>query len=144
MAAGSIATGVVLGLVAFSRAADPPDVYKVTLELRIAGVGRNGCDVEIKPGHAGCSFRTRSQHLEGQSGWGKLDLKFDDVQSTSADRDCSFTITIHETGQADRTVHRGLRLAPSKPGQPAQVQKLTCLLNSPSMLARSDRTRRPQ
>jgi hypothetical protein len=148
MAAGSIAASLLLVGVGSARGVEKPTAaaptYKVKLELRIAGVGRQGCDVEIRPGHAGCSFRPVSKHINGKLGWGEWMLIFDDVQSQSADRDCAFSITIREPGHADRTVHRGLRLAPPKPDQPTPVQTLTCFLNSPSMLARTESERRPR
>jgi hypothetical protein len=144
MAARSIAVGVLLALVAPSRGAAPPDVRSVKLDLWVYGLGSGGCDVEIKPGHAGCRFQALSKHMGGAQGRGHLLLEFNDVQVRSVDRDCAFSITIREPGQADRTVHRGLRLSPSQPGQPPQVQTLPCYLNSPSMLARTDRARRRQ
>jgi hypothetical protein len=144
MAAGSIFASL-LGIVPLTVwAEDVTDVHKVKLELRIAGVGRNGCDIEIKPGHAGCKFQVIRHHLAGDRGWGQLQLVLDDVQTRSPDRDCAFAITIREPGQADRTVHRGLRLTPPKLGQTTPTDELTCYLSSPSMLARAEKTRRPR
>src|SRR5262249_39833947 len=77
MAAGSIVASL-LGIVPLTVwAEDVTDVHKVKLELRIAGVGRNGCDIEIKPGHAGCKFQVIRHHLAGDRGWGQLQLVLD-------------------------------------------------------------------
>lgn len=104
---------------------------KVELYLAIAGLGPQGCDVEIKPAHPGCKFRTVVQHV---SQGGKAKVAINDAQSRSADRDCTFAITIREPGHADRTVHRGLRLlATATP----TAQLLSCNLSSPSRLART-------
>jgi hypothetical protein len=132
-----------------ARAGDPPPtgtekpegpgagskLHTVKLELAIAGLrnGGPGCDVEIKPGHAGCKFRPITQHVS-PGGYATIVVK--DVQTRNADRDCTFAITIREPGQAERTVHRGLRLKP--PGAPSQV--LTCYLSSPSRIARNGST----
>ena len=38
----------------------------VSLNLVIAGLGREGCDIEVKPGNAGCKFR--SVYGQGKEG----------------------------------------------------------------------------
>jgi hypothetical protein len=109
----------------------------VKLELWIAGLGQKGCDVEIKPGHAGCKFRPQTRHIASS---GKSVFTFRDVEVRSADRDCGFAITVKEPGQATRTIHRGFRLAASKtePGANARAQAFTCYLSSPSRLSRAE------
>ena len=109
----------------------PGDSRRLKLELRIAGLTSQGCDVEIKPSHAGCAFRSLTKHVD-MKGW--LDVVLDDVQSRNADRDCTFAITIKETGQPVRTTHRVLQLKP--PGA-ANAQTMTVYLSSPSKLARA-------
>ena len=111
------------------RAAAEP-VHTVTLEVAIDGLGAKGCDVEVKPGHPACKFAPRAQHLNPRQ---SVKLVIDDVRSLSADRDCTFAITVREPGQADRTVRRGLRL--SNPGGPAQL--LPCLLSTPPRVAKA-------
>ena len=122
------------GVGAPSKAEAPPAAHKVSLRLNIAGLGRGGCDVDVKPAHAGCtvppSRPARRPRREGQ-----IDL--DDVRSTGADRDCSFAITIREPGHADKTVRRGFQLAAPVAGRPAVVQSFDCYLSSPSLLARN-------
>ncbi len=109
-----------------SPAATKPCTVK--LDLRIAGLRADGCDVEIKPGHPGCKFPAVTRHVK-MNGLESLLMK--DVRTLSADRDCTFAITIREPGQADRTVRRGLRLDPG-----GGSQTLTCNLSSPSKIAR--------
>lgn len=143
MAALAGVAGTIL-LFAAARGATAEDkivVKRVDLELRIAGLGRAGCDVEVKPGHPGCRFEKVTQHIDAD-GAGTVRIK--DLECRNADRDCSFTITVKEPGQVDNTVRRGFRLAVSEPGQPAPTPSFACFINSPSRLARAEaeRTRR--
>ena len=107
----------------------------VSLQLRIAGLGPKGCEVEIKPGHPGCKFKALKETV-GESGILNLVLK--DVQTVSADRDCTFAITIHEPGQADRTMFRGLRITATP--EKNKLPSLVCYLSSPSRLAKASET----
>jgi hypothetical protein len=93
-------------------ASSPPRAAK--LSLVIAGLGRDGCDVEIKPGNPSCKFRALNengkesrQHV-GSSGKATLDLR--DIELRGADRTCSIAITVHEPGQPSKTIYRGFRL----------------------------------
>jgi len=135
--------GTMLLLSACTRvhAEDRIVVKKVTLELRIAGLGREGCDVEIKPGHPGCRFEKVLQHVETR---GEESVVIKDLECRNADRDCSFVITVKEPGQLDSTVRRGFRLAAPDPDRPAQAPSFACFINSPSKVARAaaERTRR--
>ena len=108
--------------------ATPPQTIRV--DLSIAGLGPEGCDVEIKPAHAGTSFTAVTEHIKRRDN--VVYLK--DVATKSADRYCSFAITVREPGQAERTERRGMRLTatPTK-GKP---QTLQCYLNSPSRIAK--------
>ena len=117
-----------------SPATKPKDAaakpHTIKLDLKIAGLTTQGCDVEIKAAHAGCKFRSRNEHVDGN---GLLIVKLDDVEIVNADRDCTFAITIREAGHADRTWRRGLRINAT----PALAQTLPCYLSSPSKLARA-------
>ena len=135
MAALTLVAGIIGASGARSKAEAPPAAHKVSLRLNIAGLGRAGCDVDVKPAHAGCMFRPRVQHVKSD---GKVRIDLDDVRSTGADRDCSFAITIREPGHADKTVRRGVQLAAPVAGRPAPVQSLDCYLSSPSLLARNN------
>src|SRR5690349_2094905 len=103
----------------------------VELNLLIAGLGHDGCEVEIKPGNRGSRFQAQTQHI-GASG--KACFTFRDVEVRGADRSCSFAITVREPGQASRTIYRGFRLGSrATPGTAsAAAQSFTCYMNSPS------------
>lgn len=120
-----------------TKPSDPPvngKPHTVKLELRIAGLTVNGpgCDVEIKPGHPGCKFRTVQHHVDSR---GYATVVVPDAVSRNADRDCTFAITIREPGQPERTVRRGLRLQAENV---TSGQSLSCYLSSPSRIARNN------
>jgi hypothetical protein len=121
----------------------------VRLSIVIAGLGREGCDIEVKPGNASCRFRalkvsedgttvTKSQDgTQHVSPEGHANLELRDVELRGADRTCTVAITVREPGQDPKTVYRGYRLAarPEKgKGAAAGVTTPTfaCYLNSPS------------
>jgi hypothetical protein len=126
-------------------------IASVQLNLVIAGVGTEGCDVEVKPGNASCKFRpiygtgkrgeTR-QHI-GEDGRGGLELR--DVEMRGADRTIAVAITVREPNQSSKTFYRGFRL-PSKPEASAGAKapsapSFVCYLSSPSKLAKADLSR---
>ena len=106
----------------------------VELTLMIAGLGQDGCQVEIKPGNQSCRFQPQRLRVESQ---GKAKFVFRDIELRGADRNCTFAITVHEAGQASRTIYRGFRMASRPaPGPATQgAQSFTCYMNSPSKLA---------
>ncbi len=121
----------------------------VQLNLVIAGLGRAGCDVEIKPGNRSCRFRAvgengpAARHHVAPEGKAKLELR--DVELRGADRTCTVAITVYESGQGPKTVYRGFRL-PQRAGDgavsaSAPVPVFTCYLSSPSKLARGNDSR---
>jgi hypothetical protein len=117
------------------------EAYLVELNLMIAGLGRGGCDVEVKPGNRSCRFQPKSQHVASS---GKASFVFRDVEIRGADRNCSFRITVREPGQPPKTIYRGFRLATRGPARFSNQapQSFTCYVNSPSKLAGLDRTER--
>jgi hypothetical protein len=136
-----------------SRQAGSP-TSAIQLKLAIAGLGREGCNVEVKPGNASCRFRALNvtengevfkkgaegpQHISS-TGYGFMELR--DIELRGADKICTVAITVREPGQGARTVFRGFRLAAKgEGGAPAAAGKLpvfTCYLNSPSKIARLD------
>jgi hypothetical protein len=121
------------------RAAEPPPVkQKVKLSLRLDGLSAAGGEIEIKPGHAGCKFETLKFETKThpKSIDGKIDLDPIEVETVSANRDCSFTITLKEPGQEDKTVRRTIRIVPPVEGKPAKPQELTCYISSNSLKPR--------
>ena len=81
----------------------------------IAGLGRNGCDVEIKPGNASCKFRALNENgaesRQHVTSAGKATLDLLDIELRGADRTCSVAITVLEPGQPAKTIYRGFRLS---------------------------------
>jgi len=114
------------------NAEKPTQRSQVVLKLRILGLNREGCNVEIKPANTGSKFSTIRQHVPAQ---GVQDFHIKDVSTSSADRECSIAITIQEPGQRMRTVRRGLRLAAPESGT---ASVLECFIPSPSELARNE------
>ena len=139
MAAFTLAFATVLAFAGWNRdasAQEPAVVNKVWLALRVTGLGREGCEVEIKPGHPACDFKPITKKLESS---GQEDFKYIVVKSTSADHDCLFSITIREPGQPEKTVKRGFVLAtPKADGKPVPPQIFECWVRSPSLAAKDD------
>ena len=120
-----------------ARAADEGIANTVSLELKIAGLGPQGCEVEIKPGHPGCSFDGMPKRFTVKGGASNSIQKIEPIKvvarTTSADRDCMFAITIREPGKPPRTVRRGISLEAPTAGSPRPVRTLTCYLSTPSL-----------
>lgn len=117
-----------------------PVVNRIALELRIAGLSGQGGEVEIKPGHPACQFTPVVKKVK--TGEDQLKIPPFLAKTTSADRDCSFAITIKEPGQPPKLIRRGVRLA--LPGPDARVvptQSLTYYLTSPSLATRDTQDR---
>jgi hypothetical protein len=110
----------------------------VDLNLVIAGLGREGCDVEVKPADPGCRFRiVTPQHVAAT---GKATLKLHEVELRGADHTCTMAITVREPGQAPKTIYRGFRLA-SRPSA-SSAPSFTCYLSSRLAGVDVDRTRK--
>ncbi len=118
----------------------------VLLTLIIAGLGREGCDIEVKPGNASCKFRAVNEHgKEGNqhvSSAGKAKLELRDVELRGADRTCSVAITVRETGRPPKTIYRGFRLTSqansTKASPTAPPSSVVFYLRSPSKIVRAD------
>ena len=122
-----------------SRAADPaPIKQKVTLNLWLTGLAGQKAEVVVKPGHPACRFKpiTRAIDPNVAVAFGPID-----VETYSADGNCSFAITIKEPGHPDKTVRRNLQLTPSPPPAPGAKPEppltLTCYVSSRSVGVKS-------
>jgi hypothetical protein len=117
---------------AAENTSSPP--YEVELNVMIAGLGKDGCELDVRPGHRGCRFQPQTCRVGPQ---GRTALRFRDVELRGADRTCAFAITIREPGQEEKTFYRGFRLTPRIDSKNVEhnVQSLTCFLTSPSRLA---------
>jgi hypothetical protein len=139
-----------------AKPADKP-IKAVVLNLEIAGLSPEGCDVEVKPGNASCRFQAINMTRNGGklerakegaqhvSSVGHAVLELQNVELRGADRTCTVAITVRESGQAPKTVYRGFRL-PARPESGAslpasQVPSFTCYLSSPSKVANADQSR---
>lgn len=110
---------------------EPSVVNNVTIELQIDGLSKEGCIVEIAPGHPACKFKKVRYKVEEAP----VLLQPIKVTSLSLDRDCSFAITIKEPGMPEYTVRRGLRLAKSDSSKPETPEtRITCHLATPSQI----------
>ena len=97
----------------------------IQLNLVIAGLGTEGCDVEVKPANAGCKFRPSSgEHVASD---GQATIKLRDVELRGADKTCTMAITVREPGQPPQTIYRGFRPGSSKSGA---VPSFTCFVSS--------------
>ncbi len=108
--------------------AKPSDSHfdRVQLNLVVAGLGNDGCDVEVKPANPGCKFRVLSPQHIAQSGQAKMELT--DVEIRGADHTCTVAITIRESGQPAKTVYRGYRLT-NQPTTPSPISSSIPILN---------------
>ncbi len=121
----------------------------VQLQLFVAGLSPDGCDVEIKPGNPNCKFhltigkKTPQKIHVAADGRARLELR--DVEVTGADRTCTIAVTVHEPGQPPKTVHRGFRLNShaqfADPNHTAAIPSFNCYLSSPSKIARAEKSR---
>ncbi len=138
MAALAITAGLV-GAMTSRGDEEVPVENTVYLSLQISGLGPEGGTIEIKPGHKSCRFEPVEKTIERAplNTVIRLDPIKIAAQSTGADRDCSFEITIKEPGQPPKSFRRGLRLSPSKPDRPTPTQSLKCYLISPSLASKN-------
>ena len=98
---------------------------KIRLDLRIAGLGGEGCDVEVKPANPSCKFRpTKLKHVDSD-GYASIELR--DVELRSADKICALAIIVREPGQPPQTIYRPFRTTSTKPGA---IPNFTCFISS--------------
>ncbi|MEI7923200.1 MAG: hypothetical protein WCJ40_14935 [Planctomycetota bacterium] len=105
-------------------------VNDVVIELQVQGLSKEGCVVEIAPGHPGCKFKKVRYKVDTA----RVLLQPIEVTSLSADRDCSFAITIKEPGMPEQTIKRGMRLVKPAAGAVKPESKITCYLATPSQV----------
>ena len=135
LAAASAGSG---RLIATAEAGGPPPVkQKVVLQIRLDGITPgSGAQLVIKPGHRACKFAEVVYAFKGDPRI--QDIPPIDVESLSADRDCSFAITLKEPGQPDKVFRRSLQLAaPTDTAAAGKPQVLQCFLSSQAVAARA-------
>lgn len=123
-------------------------VNTVRLEIQISGLGAEGARVEIKPSHPGCKFEVVKKTIPRgtRSEVVKLDTISISASTSSADRDCSFEITILEPGRSAKTFRRGLQLSPPSAGVAAAPSRtLKCYLPATAIASKDDpKTKTPR
>ena len=118
---------------------------QVQLVLQISGLGPEGGEIEIKPGHSACKFEPVARKLQRVPAGSVAVTNPITIlaESQGADRDCSFAITIKEPGKPPRKYVRGLRLSPEVAGQSLPKQTLRCYLSTPAIATtENDETRK--
>jgi hypothetical protein len=119
------------------------------LDLAIAGLGSEGCDVQIKPGNASCKFspvyEKRGENHQFVPSDGYATVKLRDIELRGADRTITVAITIREKGQAAKTFYRGFRLEAKPDANDREAKSaaptFNCYLSSPSKIAKSEQSR---
>ena len=120
-----------VGFAAATASGDEPGIVNnVVIELQVQGLSKEGCVVEIAPGHPGCKFKKVRYKVDNA----RVLLQPIEVTSLSADRDCSFAITIKEPGMPEKTIKRGMRLIRPASGSATPESKITCYLATPSQV----------
>ena len=112
-------------------------MHCLELNLIIAGLGQEGCEIEVKPGNRGSRFQAQHKHVGAK---GEAHFLFKDIELRGADHNCTFAITLEEKKQASRTIYRGFRVVPRGAAAgttvATAVPSFTCYMNAPSKLAR--------
>jgi hypothetical protein len=117
-----------------TRPADPPPENRkapgsyyptIQIDLAVAGLGVEGCEVEIKPANRSCKFQSPSSQHVSPKGHVKINLR--DVELRGADKTCTIAITVREPGQPPQTIYRGFRPGSSKAGS---VPSFNCYVSS--------------
>jgi hypothetical protein len=112
-------------------------MHCLELNLIIAGLGQQGCEIEVKPGNRGCRFQAQRKHVGAK---GEARFLFKDIELRGAEHNCTFAITLEESKQAPRTIYRGFRVIPrgttGASTVTSAIPSFTCYMNAPSKLAR--------
>ena len=140
MAAWMLATAVgAMVLPATSAAGNPTALkQKVKLDIRLDGTSAaTGVEIVIKPGHPATKFKEVIYKVKQD---GEIsDIPSIEVETLSADRDCSFAITLKDPGHADKVFRRSIQLSPptgATPGKPEVMPTLKCYLSSRDVAAK--------
>lgn len=108
-----------------------PLKQKVKLEIRLDGIsGDSGAEITIKPGSPACRFKTMTYPVKFDRPGMVADLLPIEVETLSADRDCSFAIILKEPGHPDKTFRRSLQVQPTTDATAGKPQVLVCYLSS--------------
>ena len=128
VSAGAITSSV-------SAGGPPPVKQQVILNLRIDGITRGeGAELVIKPGHAATRFKTINYPVKGD---GIIqDIPPINIETVSADRNCSFAIVLKEAGQPEKTFRRNLQIQTPTEATTGKPQVFNCYLSSRTIAAK--------
>jgi hypothetical protein len=109
----------------------------INLQLQITGLAADGTVVEIKPGHPSCKFNKLKKTIQHADNIVRLAGSVR-AETNSADRHCSFLITIKEPGQPPKEFRRGIQLSAhsSAKTKSEESQTLKIYLTAPSVAAK--------
>ena len=126
-------------------------IKSIFVNLEIAGLGRDGCDVEVMAANPSCKFGVINLKRDGDklvrakdgaqhvSSVGHAIVELQNVELRGADRTCTVKIKVNEAGQPQKTVYRGFRIPDrTRAGATAaasQSLSFTCLLSASSKVA---------
>ena len=126
-----LATAVgVVGWAAPSQGGGPlPVKQTVQLNVRIDGtMPDSGVELVIKPGHPASKFKPITYPVKRD---GLIrDIPPIDIETLSADRNCSFAIVLKEPGQPEKVFRRSLQINEPTAAHPLKTQVLQCYLSS--------------
>ena len=108
----------------------------VELNLMIAGLGRDGCDIEVKPGTRSCKFQPQTQHVGSQ---GKANLVFRDIEFRGADPELLVRDHGPRGGPGAQDNLSGVSHAPSRRFRPRHGPSIVHLLHDLALEARRPR-----
>jgi hypothetical protein len=113
----------------------------VYVEIQIAGLGPDGCRIDIKPGHPACQFKAIQKSIAASDVQDVVRLEAIPViaRATGADHDCSFAITVKEPNLPAKTIRRGILLTETPTGKTATAQVLKVYVNSPTLAAKDEK-----
>ena len=132
------AVGAMVSPAADGGGSPPAIKQKVRLDIRLDGTSAaSGVEIVIKPGHPATKFKEVVYKVK-QDG-DIRDIPPIEVETLSADRDCSFAITLKDPGHADKVFRRSVQLNPPTeaiPGKPEVMPTLKCYLSSRDVAAK--------
>jgi hypothetical protein len=132
-------------------------IKSIFVNLEIAGLGRDGCDVEVMAANPSCKFGVINVKRDGDklvrvkdgaqhvSSVGHAIVELQNVELRGADRTCTVKIKVNEAGQPQKTVYRGFRIPDrtraGATAAPDQSLSFTCLLSASSKVATAEQSR---
>ena len=118
-------------------AGPPPLKQKVKLDIRLDGIAaESGAEIVIKPGSPASRFKAVTYPVRFERPGMVADILPIEVETLSADRDCSFAIILKEPGHPDKTFRRSLQIQPSTEANAGKPQVLACYLSSRSIASK--------